>query len=183
MRPQSVFDNYVVDVEVGGKYVELALWDTIAREEYDRLRPLDYSGAHVILICFTVDSPDSLYNVEGKVRQREDFQFSFATLVERQLKTCLSFQWISEVMHFCAGLPIILVCCKKDLRCDHRVVDELMNSGQRPVSLEEGMAVAEKIGARHYLECSAKSGEGVREVFRHAARLFNRPGKKHCVIL
>lgn len=32
------------------------------------------------------------------------------------------------------------------------------------------MAVAQKIGARHYLECSAKSGEGVREVFQYATR-------------
>jgi len=32
------------------------------------------------------------------------------------------------------------------------------------------MAVAKTIGARYYLECSAKSGEGVREVFHFAAR-------------
>ena len=32
------------------------------------------------------------------------------------------------------------------------------------------MAVAQKIGARQYLECSAKSGEGVREVFQYATR-------------
>lgn len=50
------------------------------------------------------------------------------------------------------------------------------------------MAVAQKINARHYLECSAKSGEGVREVFQYATRaaLLSRPGKKrgnHCVVL
>lgn len=32
------------------------------------------------------------------------------------------------------------------------------------------MAVAQKIGAQRYLECSAKSGQGVREVFEHATR-------------
>ena len=50
------------------------------------------------------------------------------------------------------------------------------------------MAVAQRIGARHYLECSAKSGEGVREVFQYATRaaLLSRAksGKKsHCIVL
>ena len=51
------------------------------------------------------------------------------------------------------------------------------------------MAVQQKIGAKHYLECSAKTGEGVREVFQYATRaaLLNRgkTGKKHhnCLVL
>ena len=56
--------------------------------------------------------------------------------------------------------------------------------------LLQGMAVAQKIGARQYLECSAKSGEGVREVFQYATRaaLLSRPKhqKRHgasCVVL
>ena len=50
-----------------GKHVELALWDTAGQEDYDRLRPLSYPDSHVILICFAVDSPDSLDNVQEKV--------------------------------------------------------------------------------------------------------------------
>lgn len=46
-------------------------------------------------------------------------------------------QWISEVMHFCAGLPVILVGCKKDLRRDPRVIEELRKTNQRPVTPEE----------------------------------------------
>lgn len=64
----TVFENYVADVEVDGKHVELALWDTAGQEDYDRLRPLSYPDSHVILICFAVDSPDSLDNVQEKAR-------------------------------------------------------------------------------------------------------------------
>ncbi len=48
--------------------MELALWDTAGQEDYDRLRPLSYPDSHVILICFSVDSPDSLENVQEKVK-------------------------------------------------------------------------------------------------------------------
>jgi Ras family protein A len=64
----TVFENYVADVEVDGKHVELALWDTAGQEDYDRLRPLSYPDSHVILVCFAIDSPDSLDNVQEKVR-------------------------------------------------------------------------------------------------------------------
>jgi GTPase SAR1 family protein len=90
----------VADVEVDGKHVELALWDTagkrkkatsdkeretkrereiliindkIGQEDYDRLRPLSYPDSHVILICFAVDSPDSLDNVQEKVIIRKRY--------------------------------------------------------------------------------------------------------------
>ena len=49
------------------------------------------------------------------------------------------------------------------------------------------MAVAQKIGAKHYLECSAKTGEGVREVFQYATRaaLLSKVSKKKkgCLVL
>jgi small GTP-binding protein len=62
-----VFENYVTDCRVDGRSVQLALWDTAGQEDYERLRPLAYSKAHVLLIGFAVDTPDSLENVRHKV--------------------------------------------------------------------------------------------------------------------
>jgi len=86
----TVFENYVADIEVEGRQVELALWDTAGQEDYDRLRPLSYPDTDVILMCFSIDSPDSLQNIPEK--------------------------WVPEVKHFCPNVPIVLVGNKKDLR-------------------------------------------------------------------
>lgn len=40
-------------------------------------------------------------------------------------------------MHFCQGLPIILVGCKMDLRHDQRTIEELHKTSQKPVSIEQ----------------------------------------------
>ena len=140
----TVFENYVADVQVDGRQVELALWDTAGQEDYDRLRPLSYPDSNVVLICFSIDLPDSLDNVQEK--------------------------WIAEVMHFCQGVPIILVGCKVDLRDNPQTVEALRAIGQQPVTGPEAQSVADKIGASAYYECSAKTGYGVREVFEAATR-------------
>ena len=65
----TMFENYVADVEVDGKHVELAIWDTPGPEDYDRPRQaLSYPDSHVVVICFDIGSPDSLDNVLEKVR-------------------------------------------------------------------------------------------------------------------
>ncbi|MBE7180653.1 MAG: hypothetical protein INR71_05485 [Terriglobus roseus] len=45
----------------------------------------------------------------------------------------------------------------------------------------QGEDVRKRIGAVKYIECSAKTGEGVREVFEHATRaaLISKTGKNH----
>lgn len=82
----------------------------------------------------------------------------------------MSPQWYPEVSHFCPSVPIILVGTKTDLRSDQRTRDLLAAQGTRPISAEQGAAVAKRIGASRYMECSAKEGTGVREVFDAALK-------------
>ncbi|XP_074646620.1 ras-like GTP-binding protein RHO [Tubulanus polymorphus] len=140
----TVFENYVADIEVDGKQVELALWDTAGQEDYDRLRPLSYPDTDVILMCFSIDSPDSLENIPEK--------------------------WTPEVKHFCPNVPIILVGNKKDLRNDENTRRELAKMKQETVKFDEGRGMKDRISAYDYLECSAKTKEGVREVFETATK-------------
>lgn len=125
--------------------MELALWDTAGQEDYDRLRPLSYPDTDVILMCFSIDSPDSLENIPEK--------------------------WTPEVRHFCPNVPIILVGNKKDLRNDPQTLRELAKMKQEPVRAEQGRAMAEQIQAYAYLECSAKTKE-VRRSFNLIHLIF-----------
>lgn len=72
--------------------------------------------------------------------------------------------------HFCPNIPIVLVGNKVDLRSDPTTISELAKMKQIPVTYEQGLSMAEKIGAFKYLECSAKTKEGVRQVFETATR-------------
>ena len=63
----TMFESHVTDVEFDGRKIELALWDTVGQEAYERLRTLAYHDSHVILICYAIDMPDGLENVVEKV--------------------------------------------------------------------------------------------------------------------
>ena len=65
----TIFDNFVSELLMDGKNIELALWDTAGQSDYDRLRPLSYPGTDVVVICFAIDSRESFLNVTEKVKQ------------------------------------------------------------------------------------------------------------------
>jgi GTPase SAR1 family protein len=66
---------------------------------------------------------------------------------------------------------VILVACKTDLRTDSEVIETLRQRGEKPVTTEAGKQIAIQVKADAYMECSAKTCEGVQELFIHAARL------------
>ncbi|KAL1886021.1 RHO4 protein [Ceratocystis pirilliformis] len=139
----TVFENYITypTHSESGKTVELALWDTAGQEEYDRLRPLSYPETDLIFVCFAIDCPNSLENVLDK--------------------------WYPEVLHFCPYTPLVLVGLKSDLRFKKSCIEMLKTQGLTPVTQEQGMAVAKRMGAQ-YAECSSKEMTGVDEIFEQA---------------
>ena len=83
-------------------------------------------------------------------------------------------------------MSIVLVANKKDLRNDRTTKNELAKLHQEPVKPDEGREMANTIGAFAYLECSAKTNEGVRDVLETAtmaALQFKRKGSRKCSVL
>ncbi|GFZ51053.1 GTP-binding protein RHO1 [Saitozyma sp. JCM 24511] len=163
----TVFENLITTIPSPldpSKYIELALWDTAGQEDFDRLRPLSYNDTDVILVVFACNHRPSLMNVQDK--------------------------WYPEMAHFCENVPLLLICTKTDLRQDATTISLMAAQGTTPITPAEGERVAKEIGAKRYLECSAKEGWGVREVFDAAVRESLRRGGvgrmvkgKKCVVL
>ncbi|KAG3268192.1 RHOC-like [Ictidomys tridecemlineatus] len=131
-------ENYITDIEVDSK--QLALWDTAGQEDYECLHPLSYLDTDVILMCFSIDSPNSLENIPEK--------------------------WTPPMKHFCPNAPIILVGNKKDLRQDEHTRRELTKMKQ-VVGLPDGEPcwdMANHIsGLREVFEMATQAGLQVRK--------------------
>eukprot|EP01108_Squamamoeba_japonica_P007193 TRINITY_DN5997_c0_g1_i6.p1 TRINITY_DN5997_c0_g1~~TRINITY_DN5997_c0_g1_i6.p1 ORF type:complete len:213 (-),score=75.88 TRINITY_DN5997_c0_g1_i6:100-699(-) len=140
----TVFDNYNTAIMVDDEPYNLGLWDTAGQEEYDRLRALCYPQTDVFLVCFSVVSPVTLENVRLK--------------------------WNPELKHHCPDTPRVLVGLKTDLREDDQVRKSLADAQQEPISLDAAEQFAAKIGAVCYVECSALTQKGLKEVFDTATR-------------
>lgn len=148
----------------------IRLQDTAGQEDYDRLRPLSYPETDLVFVCFAIDCPPSLDNVMDKVRGLPGAYQATPLAYWTRTSLCLHLprtQWYPEVSHFCPYTPLILVGLKSDLRTKKTCIEMLKTQGLTPVTSEQGMAVAQKMGAQ-YMECSSKEMTGVEEVFERA---------------
>ncbi len=89
--------------------------------------------------------------------------------------------WLKEALiHYETQPPIVIVGNKKDLRKEEPIEFDEMEDA--PVSTQEGFALAEEMAKElgeedslhpvAFIECSCLSGEGIDDVFRTAAELF-----------
>lgn len=157
----TVFDNYAVTVMIGDEPYTLGLFDTAGQEDYDRLRPLSYPSTDVFLVCFSVISPPSFENVKEK--------------------------WFPEVHHHCPGVPCLIVGTQIDLRDDKVIIEKLQRQRLRPISAEQGERLARELRAVKYVECSALTQRGLKNVFDEAIVAALEPPvikkSKKCTIL
>lgn len=66
-------------------------------------------------------------------------------------------KWVPELRKYTKDVPFILVGTQSDRRAP--------SSGPETVSQKEGIALAKRLGAAEYAECSAKTRNGLRDVF------------------
>uniref|UniRef100_A0A8C7J716 Cell division control protein 42 homolog n=1 Tax=Oncorhynchus kisutch TaxID=8019 RepID=A0A8C7J716_ONCKI len=199
----TVFDNYAVTVMIGGEPYTLGLFDTAGQEDYDRLRPLSYPQTDVFLVCFSCVSPSSFENVREKplhlllwqkISQSplEVYVKSSSYCLHQEWATLMGLQnievlWVPEISHHCPRTPFLLVGTQVDLRDDSNTVEKLAKNKQRPLSPESGDKLARDLRAVKYVECSALTQRGLKNVFDEAILAALEPpetkSKKRCVLL
>ena len=164
-----------VDGESSGgaskRKVKFEIWDTAGQERYESLANLYYRRAHVALVVFALDDEKSF----------EKARF-----------------WINELKEKCEKRDVLIILCgnKMDKITDEhedRIVEpssssrkkegEIMESGEEKkdddddamfVSMDRAERMANELGCHMCVTSSAKTGEGVEELFFGVARRLLR---------
>ena len=159
----TVRDPSRANLIVDGKPIELVLWDSGGSYDYDNLRPLSYPQTDFFLVCFSIMSPGSFENVRAR--------------------------WIPTFHHHWATEKFLLVGTKADLRTDEVALRNLEEKKLEPITRQMGEQLAKDLGAIKYMECSAVTQKGLKEVFDEGIRAVLFPpdqkkgNRKGCIIM
>merc|ERR1712223_615898 len=105
------------------------------------------------IVCFSVVSPSSLENVREK--------------------------WVPEITKHCPKTPFLLVGLKTDLREDDATLNKLAKQAKQPISTEDGEKAQKQLKGAKYLECSALTQVGLKDVFDEAIIIALDPPKEN----
>ena len=131
---------------MAARRVEFTMWDTSGSRQPSTNRSLAYREADVVLLCYRVSSPSSLFSAIN--------------------------HWVPEARLYAPATPLLLVGLAADQRADRAVLASLSRQGHGFVSLEQARGFASQVGAVGCVETSSRSSpSGPLEVFQLAARV------------
>ena len=90
-------------------------------------------------------------------------------------------KWIPEIQHHCVDTPFLLVGTKSDIIDDTTMINKLKKRGNIIVNSEDALQMGNQNGAIHVMTCSAKTQEGLKNVFDNAIRtglVYHQRSKK-----
>ncbi|ORY71913.1 small GTPase superfamily, partial [Pseudomassariella vexata] len=132
-------------VDVDGQDFDLELWDTSGNIELNQLSLLSYLAWDGVFLCFSVNSDKKFTNAQTK--------------------------WINSIRMHCPGAPVFLLGLKKDTRVGSGMWAPLFPTWETRIGASEGSMAAHAMGTVKYMECSAKTGEGVDRIFEEGVRI------------
>ncbi|GAA6009858.1 hypothetical protein JCM11491_000842 [Sporobolomyces phaffii] len=127
-----------------GKVTKLQIWDTAGQESFRAITRSYYRGAGGALLCFSLTSHHSFANLSS---------------------------WLNDLRQWGEDdLLILVVGNKGDVPADPQ---DGHASEKREVTRDEAEQWVRDEGLAGYVECSAKSGQGVEEAFNTLTRLVH----------
>lgn len=117
--------------------------------------------------------------------QTDIFLLAFSVVSSYSLERAKE-RWLPLFRNVSPKTPFIVVGTKVDLREDKQVLEQLKAKGTKKnclywklgldvITPEQGIAFAKQVGAVKYMECSALTGAGVKELFEEAVRAAITP--------
>ena len=88
----TIFENYTQEVTIEGIPIKFHIWDTAGQDEYDRLRPLSYSGANAVALTFLLNDKNTFNEIKTK--------------------------WYKEAKKYCKNAALVLIGLCLDKRED-----------------------------------------------------------------
>ncbi|KAH8828802.1 hypothetical protein DL96DRAFT_1554484 [Flagelloscypha sp. PMI_526] len=152
---EYVFDPFVYNVQLGGQKQMTIMLQLVKSHDYwsfdDRIAQNHFYSLHddvdVFLLCFPIDDEDARENLGEK--------------------------WYEKFRPYAGdNTRFIVVGLRSDIRDDEDRIEELRQRRKAIMQTCQGQIFAKTaFHAEAYLECSAKTFEGVNEVFEKAVRL------------
>ncbi|TRX89514.1 hypothetical protein FHL15_009558 [Xylaria flabelliformis] len=145
----TMYELFHKGIAVDEQSTDIELWDTAGDVRLEQLERLSYLAWDAVFLCFSVDSERSFNNART--------------------------QWTTQIRRYTRGAPLILVGTKTDQRVGASLWAPLYPHLDSKITATEGTMTATEIGAIKYVECSAKTGQGINGVLEEGVRaVFHR---------